>query len=123
MSKEIKSVCPFCGKESGYEITDKQYNKIQKKYYGERKNIMDVVPEFNSFQREMLITGMCFNCQSKLYNTPIPGDNSWGDLIGDCECCGAPIWSVKNAKNGGYGCPSCHSKYTLVDGQLEELEE
>lgn len=109
MENSIKSVCPSCGKASEYEVTANQYNRIQKKYYEEGEKIQNVVPELNSFQREMLVSGMCFDCQSKLYNMPVPGDTSWGNLIGECECCGTPIWSKKNARDGGYECPSCNT--------------
>lgn len=122
MNVEITSTCTMCGKESRIFVTEKQYEKIQKRYYGNNERIQDVAPELHPFEREFFITGMCFNCQSKLYNLPKPGDESWGVMVGSCPVCDCALWN-KDHKDGVFTCPSCNSKVVKDEnGNLMERD-
>lgn len=96
---EVTCTCKFCGKTETHEFPEKGLELWQN-----GTNIQEAMPEVDVFSREFLITGMCFDCISKTYNKPKPGED-WGDCIGECEECGTPIYE----KDKGV-CPTCHTK-------------
>ena len=51
---------------------------------------------------------LCYDCQSKIYNMPKPGED-WGKQIGTCECCDCAIWEKDINKEGASFCPNCGS--------------
>lgn len=88
--------CPGCGETVTKVVS---YEKIKKWRNGAL--IQEVYPNKDSFFREWLISGMCYECQSKMFNRPAPGMN-WGKRIGECEVCGTSLWE----KDKGI-CPCC----------------
>lgn len=96
----IQKTCS-CGKVTTVDVNKDGYGK-----YMSGTSIQDAFPELNAFERECVMTGMCFDCQSRLFNKPKPGED-WGPVIGECECCSSPLYS-KDCKEGNhYVCPSC----------------
>lgn len=59
----IETRCPFCGKINEVNINEEAFFEWQ---YG-GKNIQDVVPEMSATDREMLISGICPECQVKIF--------------------------------------------------------
>lgn len=113
MKEIIVKKCPHCGAVTRLEAESKQLSD-----YSAGMSVQEAFPDLNAFDRELIITGMCHDCSSKIFNCPKPGDDSWGKCIGDCPCCGSSIWSIKNKlENGEYKCSSC---YTI--NKKEELE-
>lgn len=96
--------CPNCGKINDINLDDISYTMYQCGV-----NIQDAFPDMNPFDREMLITGMCYDCQEKIFNRPAPGHEAlWGNYVGECNCCGSPLYSVKHAISGNrLKCPTC----------------
>lgn len=88
-----------CGNSHIIEVSEESF----KSWKDEKLPIQEAFKDLNSFTRECLLTGMCFDCQSKLFNTPKPGED-WGEIIDSCELCGAPLYS-KDFDSGV--CPCC----------------
>lgn len=101
---KIEMKCPFCGKSHEIEMTPEEWALYLE------KGVNALPRKFNKFQREQLISKMCFECQEKTFGQPMPGNEAaWGEQIGECEVCGAPIWSIRNKKEDGtYECGACH---------------
>lgn len=120
---EIKKMCPFCGHESTLYVKDSQYNN-----YMRGMNIARAFDDIDAFGRELIISGVCFDCQEKVFNTPLKfHEEEWGKLLGECACCGCSIYQNHNRskKNDSqYECPSCHTQmYLDDDGELLEVED
>lgn len=95
--------CPFCNKTSRLS-----YRPEDLQAYRSGKNIREAFPKMNSFERELLISGICFDCQEQVFNTPAPGHEAqWGDRITECGCCGAPIWEKDITEGSSIVCPCC----------------
>lgn len=100
----INAQCPGCGKISAVDVDDMQYLAYQN---GAR--IEDAFPLMNPFSREVLLSGYCFSCQENIFNRPAPGNEAaWGKYIGECDCCGSPLYENRNAVGYlQYKCNSC----------------
>lgn len=57
--------CPFCGKLSSVEVDD--LDSLENWANGEGL-IQDMLPNLLAEDREILISGICKKCQSKLFN-------------------------------------------------------
>lgn len=88
-----------CGNTTRITVGAVDYQKFLNK----EAPIQKCLPELNEFERETLLSNMCFDCQSKLFNKPKPGED-WGSIMGECESCGAPLYS-KDYDSGV--CPTC----------------
>lgn len=95
----VKCKCMMCGKEESHEYPEDGLQKWQS-----GMKIQDAMPERNVFEREFLIVKMCFDCISKMYNRPKPGED-WGEVVAECEECGCPLY----AKDNGL-CPTCKTQ-------------
>lgn len=104
MNMEYTQVCPICKKEVTMEVDEQKFHE-----YEGGENIQNVFGDKDKFFREWLISGMCYDCSSKLFNAPKPGED-WGPIVGECENCGAPLYNKDNGV-----CPSC--------GYNPEMEE
>lgn len=103
MKEIIARKCPMCGTMTKLEVESSQLEA-----YDNGALIQDAFPDSDAFTRECIKTGFCFDCISKTFNCPKPGDTSWGECIGDCPYCGSPIWSIKNKQTGDlYKCGNC----------------
>lgn len=110
--------CPFCGKETTVEVDKEGYSA-----YLAGVDIVEAFPDMSSFDREVLITGMCYDCQSSTFNRPKPGED-WGKCLGECTCCGCSVWESKNKlENGLYFCRSCGTRMSLDGDSLVDVEE
>ena len=96
--------CPFCEKMSRLS-----YRPESLIAYRNGMNIIEAFPEMNKFERELLISGICFDCQEKTFNTPAPGHEAeWGEMITECGCCGSPIWEKDIKEGEPIVCPCCY---------------
>lgn len=112
---KVRKKC-MCGKTSTIEVNEIKYNAWQAGL-----KIQDVFPELHPFERELLISGMCFDCQEKMYNRPAPGhEEMWGRKLGQCTCCDRPVFEKKDIPNeeGLYCCPQCGNRMKLENGVL-----
>lgn len=96
MKRMVEKVCPHCGTIEQHEVDESQYNA-----WLSGMRIQDAMPNTDAFIREFLITGACYDCISKTFNQPKPGED-WGEMLGECGCCGCPVY----AKDNGV-CPQC----------------
>lgn len=96
--------CINCEKPESHEYPFDGYQA-----YRSGARIKDALPECNAFEREFLISKLCFDCQSKIFHRPKPGE-SWGAVVGECEVCGCTIYENDNNK-----CPQCN--YVLGESE------
>lgn len=75
MKANVEVRCPFCGKNGLVEVDVEQYEAWQS---GEL--IQYAMPALSATQREMLITGMCEDCQNSIF-----GGDSWDDEPADID--------------------------------------
>lgn len=101
--------CPNCGKDTELDLTAKEAKALEG-----GQSIQKALPKRDAFFREVVISHMCYDCQSKIFNRPKPGED-WGEEIGECPECGSPIYE----KDTGI-CPHC--KTPLIDDDDVECE-
>ncbi|MCM1215004.1 MAG: hypothetical protein NC548_10845 [Lachnospiraceae bacterium] len=95
--------CPMCGRKTELEVDENAWDL----YQSSGKPVQECFPESNAFFRETLINGTCYDCQSKTFHRPKPGDeDKWGSEIGECANCGCPAFEI-DRKDGNYMCPQC----------------
>ena len=59
---EVKCVCPVCGKVNYVEVDEESYNK-----YKNGELIQRALPDIDDDKREMLLSGICPDCWSKIF--------------------------------------------------------
>lgn len=94
--------CSMCGKlhEVEIEVSDEDAAKIS---FGEMSLKDATAP--GTFDREIFISGMCYDCQEKVFNRPAPGhEEEWGLPSGECPVCGSPLY--KRDIDADF-CPQC----------------
>lgn len=105
---EVKKICPFCGKETTIEL-----NTMESILLDSGALVQQAMLARNAFEREVIVSGMCFECQSKTYNAPIPGVDDWGEELGECEVCVCYLWEKHDINEAGeIVCPKCHTAFT-----------
>lgn len=98
---KLLCTCPSCGEKTWIEAVDADYQK-----YLDGMCIKDAMPYLDAFAREVLISGLCYRCQERIFNKPAPDNTaSWGKSLGECLCCGMEVWE----KDGGV-CPCCGTR-------------
>lgn len=97
----LQMTCAMCGKEFEVEMTDFEYSQ----YVAGVCRMQDIFPDKSVMYRESLISRMCYNCLSELYNIPKP-DDDWGELLGRCVHCGCRVYGKDNGV-----CPKCGGEY------------
>lgn len=102
--------CPMCGEVQKVEMTEREYNSLMVGTL----SVQESLPNHNAFDRETLISGMCHDCQSKMFNRPKPGED-WGPILGECGCCGARIYEKDNGK-----CSQCDAPFPYVEEDGED---
>ena len=101
---EVKKVCPVCGTVTTLEVDAKEYQD----WLG-GKLIQQAMPTTHKADREVLISGMCYNCYEEMFNEPAPGNESkFGNRLGCCSCCDRAVYS-KDVKDG-FVCKACGSE-------------
>lgn len=58
----IEVTCPFCSKKSTLDVDHNQYKK-----FVQGELVQRAFPKLKASQRELLITGMCQDCQDKTF--------------------------------------------------------
>lgn len=101
--------CCTCGESQEIEVDSVGYEKWMKGTL-----IQLALPKTDKFTRDALVTRMCFDCLSKTFNMPKPGED-WGESIGTCECCDATLWK-KDVEDGIATCPCCYNKQEVKEG-------
>lgn len=96
--------CPFCGKTTKVSMS---HDKLEE-YHLNPTMDLDSVYSMNAFNREAIISGLCYSCQERTFNMPAPGnEEKWGKQAGECQCCGATLWDKDRNESGFLICPSC----------------
>lgn len=100
----VKGACILCGCEQEVFLDKEGFNK-----YLSGISLQKALPQANSFEREFVLSGMCFQCQSKVFGHPSPGQEaSYGKYLGSCDCCGYPLYARKLGNSSAKVCPQCH---------------
>lgn len=99
----LKRNCVFCGKEQSVTVDRSEYCN-----YESGMPIQRAMPTADTFTREFIIIGSCFDCQSKMYNVPKPGED-WGESRGHCPVCDCSLWEKDFTEEVAH-CPSCHNE-------------
>lgn len=100
----FSTTCINCGGEA---ITTGEVTEEQLAKHAAGGLAQNVFTNLNMFDREVIISHTCHNCQEKIFNRPAPGhEEAFGNSRGECECCGAPLWD-KDEKDGVFKCPTC----------------
>lgn len=62
---EVQVRCPFCGKVTTVnEVTDEEYQRIRSR----TESIQNIVPHLSAEKRELLMTGICLECQRSVFD-------------------------------------------------------
>jgi hypothetical protein len=112
--------CPFCGKSTKVVVS-----QVALSMYRAGSSIQEAFPKKSTFDREVIKTGMCYDCQEKTFGVPAPEhEEAWGTCIGDCPCCGAPIYDKHNNVTVGeeFACKSCHQPMIYDGNKLTEVD-
>ena len=116
---QVDKECPFCGKENSMSVDMNDYAKWQGGL-----NIQYAFPDMNSFDREVLQSGICNTCQEQVFGRPAPeNEDMWGEELGECPECGAPVYSNHNAMGGTLKCSHCYISMILDKDMGILLEE
>ena len=100
---KIKKRC-MCGATTDIEVKEDAYAKWQS-----GTAIQRVMPDMHFMYRECLISGMCLDCQEKMFNTPAPGhEELFGKHLGNCSCCDRAVYE-KDIKDNTFICTACGS--------------
>lgn len=115
---EHKFRCPSCGhmKEIKIEVSEEYAEKIN-------CGAMDLkeATQPGTFQREVFISGMCYDCQEKVFNRPAPGhEEEWGERKDECPVCGCPLYE-KNIREDK--CPTCGCKISTTNAEMSEEDK
>lgn len=95
--------CPFCGTITSMVLTEREMELL----VGGASINEENFPSLGIFDREALITGMCYDCQEATFNKPAPGhEEEWGPMLKECECCGGPLYE-KDRISGRLVCKCC----------------
>jgi hypothetical protein len=63
---KFNKLCPFCGQDHEYNF-DVSYEQAEEWYTNRNALIQHVMPDLPPDEREVFITGMCFDCQSRIF--------------------------------------------------------
>lgn len=109
---KVKKICPFCGKETSVEVDAKKWDLVLN-----GTSVQMAFPELDTANREILISGMCYNCQEDFYNMPAPGhEEAFGKFVGYCPDCECRLYEKDfDASTKMYNCPSCHQSFEQID--------
>lgn len=67
----IRVSCPFCGQKTYVHFSNEDWEKYEKYFLGmdrsERPAIQTIFPDMPADERELLISGMCKDCQKGIF--------------------------------------------------------
>ena len=107
----ISKTCFSCGKVSVVKVKQEQLFK-----YNAGALVQDAFPDLSRTEREILVSGMCPNCQSRAFHFPLV-EGEWGTNYGTCPCCDSSIYDIDKIDDNTFRCAQCGTKYPCVDGQ------
>jgi hypothetical protein len=114
---KVTKKCPFCANSTTIDVDEEGVFS-----FNAGMPLQSAFPNLDAFHREVFKTGICFDCQEKVFNIPLPEhEKEWGTPIGECSCCGATIYSIRNKRGDGYQCKGCYQRFTV--GENDELVE
>ena len=61
---ELTYVCPFCSEWSKVRISKDKFER----YAEGKEKVQDIFPELSADDREILISGICLDCQKKVFD-------------------------------------------------------
>ena len=112
---KIQKMCPSCRNQYEIEVDDASIRALEN-----GAMVHNALGKYDLFTRECFISGLCFDCQSKVFNRPKPGE-SWGEQH-ECPNCECSVWD-KNFREdkGNYRCPSCGFVFTKEQAENPNL--
>lgn len=63
----VSGTCPFCGKGQTVQLDAQGFA-----LYRDGVSIQDALPAADAFEREFVISGICFGCQSAIFGRTVP---------------------------------------------------
>lgn len=69
---KISKVCPFCGHVSEIWVDDEVLKRME-----DGELIQSILPEVPASEREVLISGICINCQEEVFADPDEEDEHY----------------------------------------------
>lgn len=69
---KISKVCPFCGHVSEIWVDDEVLKRME-----DGELIQSILPEVPASEREVLISGICINCQEEVFADPDEEDERY----------------------------------------------
>lgn len=104
MKTTVSRVCPMCGK-----VSVREYDGVAiMSYQAGSMSVQQAFPSSHPSDREFLISGMCYDCCEKTFNQPAPGhEEDWGEQLGECACCGRPVYKKDLNEDEEFTCISC----------------
>lgn len=84
---ELSKMCPMCNTPHRITVDQEQYDR-----YMNGEAVQEAFADKDDFYREQILTGICYDCQSHLFNKPKPGED-WGDVVCECPNCGRPMYA------------------------------
>ena len=101
---QVLKICPMCGTPTTVTVDDEAYFKYES---GALAQV--AFPNMHKSTREVLISGMCYSCCEKIFNTPSPGNEAaFGNYLGECSCCGRAVYERDIKEDGSFTCSNCH---------------
>jgi hypothetical protein len=83
----FSQICPICREnETTVLVTEEAFKK-----YNRGASVQEAFPELNDFDKEVLVSGMCYDCQSITFNKPKPSPPK-GKKVGSCPICGRELY-------------------------------
>lgn len=76
MTATVTCYCPLCGKVSFVTCDKEAYDR----YVTTRTPIQEIFPDMDLHTRELLISGMCLDCQASFFESDDECD-------GECDVC------------------------------------
>lgn len=119
---DLVQTCPFCGKTTTVKVS-----QVALSAYRAGAMIYEAFPKKSAAEREVIKTGMCYDCQEKTFHNPAPGhEKEWGEPVGECACCGATLYEKHDnvPTTGRFTCSCCHAPLVRTDGgYIEECND
>lgn len=69
MGKVTYRQCPLCQEEHGVLLSNEQFERYEECFVNGRQPIQNILPELGVVEREFLITGYCYRCQTLIFGT------------------------------------------------------
>lgn len=101
----VTKMCPACKNKFSVELWEGDYINVQ------TLSASKALSKYDKFLRESFISGLCYDCQSKTFNQPKPGED-WGEQLECPNCCSSVYQKNFKEDRQKYVCPSCGFPFT-----------